>query len=85
MCEDYRAGATIDFALDRADYGHKRIACPTLVLWSSREEIYRDCDVLAIWREWASEVEGHALDVGHHLAEEAPDATFAALHAFFAL
>ncbi|MDQ4077698.1 MAG: alpha/beta hydrolase [Chloroflexota bacterium] len=83
MCEDYRAGATIDFLLDEADRGKSKIICPVLVLWSNQEALYRRNDVLAIWREWADEVEGWGLDCGHHLAEEAPDETFAALSAFF--
>ena len=84
MCEDYRAGATIDFALDEADRGTRRIECPVLVLWSSQEPLYERCDVLAIWREWATEVEGQAFDCGHYLAEEAPDETYRALRTFFA-
>ena len=39
MCEDYRAGATFDFALDEADRGTKRIACPVLVLWGGRGKL----------------------------------------------
>jgi len=84
MCEDYRAGATIDFALDEADRGKKRIACPVLVLWGGRGklgELYDD--VLGIWRGWADDVSGRALDCGHFLAEEKPDETLAELLAFF--
>ena len=33
MCEDYRAGASIDFKHDEADL-NKKIACPVLALWS---------------------------------------------------
>ena len=84
MCEDYRAGATIDFALDEADRGARRIACPTLALWGSRGALEAWYDVLAIWRDWADDVQGRALDCGHYLAEEAPDETYAALRAFFA-
>jgi haloacetate dehalogenase len=83
FCEDYRAGATIDYALDTADRGQKRITCPLLVLWSLQEELYKALDVLAIWREWANEVSGRGLDCGHHLPEEAPDETYAALYDFF--
>ena len=83
MCEDYRAGATIDFALDEADRGKRRIACPVLALWSGREELQQWYDVLAIWRDWADDVRGRALDCGHHMAEEAPDEVYAELHAFF--
>jgi len=84
MCEDYRAGVTIDFELDEADRGSKRIECPVLVLWGGRGrlgELYDD--VLAIWRGWADEVRGRPLDCGHFLAEEAPEETLAELLAFF--
>jgi haloacetate dehalogenase len=84
MCEDYRAGVTIDFELDEADRGSKRIECPVLVLWGGRGrlgELYDD--VLAIWRAWADDVGGRPLDCGHFLAEEAPEETLAELLAFF--
>ncbi|MDQ6604909.1 MAG: alpha/beta hydrolase [Chloroflexota bacterium] len=83
MCEDYRAGATMDFALDEADRGTRRIACPTLALWGHRGALDKWYDVLAIWRDWADDVRGRALDSGHYLAEEAPDETYAELRAFF--
>lgn len=82
MCEDYRAGATIDFALDEADRGTRHITCPVLALWSGRGELERWYDVLAIWRDWADHVQGRALDCGHYLAEEAPDETYTELAAF---
>jgi haloacetate dehalogenase len=84
MCEDYRAGATIDYQLDQADRGTTRIQCPVLALWSKRGQIAAWYDVLAIWRDWADDVRGSAIDSGHYLAEEAPDATLAALQTFFA-
>jgi len=83
MCEDYRAGATYDRALDDADRGTRTIACPVLVLWAGRGEVGRWYDPLAIWRDWASDVQGAAIDCGHYLAEEAPEETYARLHAFF--
>jgi haloacetate dehalogenase len=82
MCEDYRAGATYDFQLDEQDRGQKKIACPVLALWSGRGALAQWYDVLAIWRDWADQVEGRAIDCGHYLAEEAPDDTFGALNAF---
>jgi haloacetate dehalogenase len=84
MCEDYRAGATIDYQLDEADRGARRIQCPVLALWGKRGPLAEWYDVLAIWRDWADDVRGHAIDSGHYLAEEAPDATATALRAFFA-
>jgi haloacetate dehalogenase len=85
FCEDYRAGATIDLALDEADYGRKKIICPLLALWGGRDDLpglYGD--ILAIWRAWADDVRGQAIDSRHHLPEEAPDETFQALYQFFA-
>ncbi|HEX8683093.1 MAG TPA: hypothetical protein VF707_12315 [Ardenticatenaceae bacterium] len=83
MCEDYRAGATFDYALEEANRGKRRIACPVLALWSLQGELEEWYDVLAIWHDWADDVRGRALDCGHYLAEEAPDETYAELHAFF--
>ena len=36
ICEDYRAGVTIDCELDEADRGNRKIACPVLALWGTR-------------------------------------------------
>jgi haloacetate dehalogenase len=84
MCEDYRAGATIDYQLDEADRGSKRIECPMQVLWGKQGQLETWYDVPSIWRDWANDVSGQAIDAGHYLAEEAPDQTFSALHLFFA-
>ena len=83
MCEDYRAGATIDFQLDEADRGKRSIECPVLALWSGREELGRWFDVLGVWNQWADDVRGRALDCGHFLAEEAPEETYEELRTFF--
>ncbi len=84
MCEDYRAGLTVDRAADDADHAAgRRISCPTLVLWSAKddmEDLYGD--PLAIWRSWADDVTGHAIDSGHHVAEEAPEQLAESLLAF---
>jgi haloacetate dehalogenase len=81
-CEDYRAAASIDLAHDEADMA-RRIDCPLLVLWGARGFVARSYDVLATWRERAAEVHGQALDCGHFLPEEAPDAVCVALLGFF--
>ncbi|MEU8317377.1 alpha/beta hydrolase [Nonomuraea sp. NPDC048881] len=84
MCEDYRAGLTVDRAADDADRAaSRRLTCPTLFLWTSKddmEDLYGD--PLAIWRTWADDVTGHPIDSGHHVAEEAPDELAASLLAF---
>ncbi len=81
-CEDYRAGASIDLADDRAD-ADKRIACPLLVLWGGKGIMHRHYDVLATWRDKADDVRGAALPCGHFLPEEAPQETWRALREFF--
>jgi haloacetate dehalogenase len=83
MCEDYRAGATIDFELDEAERGKRRFSCPVLALWSGHDELGRWFDVLDVWRGWADDVRGRALDGGHFLAEEVPEETYEELRKFF--
>ncbi len=80
-CEDYRAGASIDLA-DHAADREKRIECPLLVLWGARAVVHDLYDPLAVWREWATDVEGAPVDCGHYLPEEAPDETLRMLQAF---
>jgi haloacetate dehalogenase len=84
MCEDYRAGATIDVELDDADRSAGRqIGCPALVLWAARGGLPRFYgDVVAVWRAWAPDVRGTALDASHFLAEDRPEDTAAQLLAF---
>jgi haloacetate dehalogenase len=85
MCEDYRAGTTFDFELDEADRkAGNRIQCPLLALWGTKGHMERWYGVLEVWRAWADDVQGHALDCGHYLPEEAPEATLAALMPFLA-
>src|SRR5665213_3318081 len=82
-CEDYRAAATYDFALDEADRGKKKIAAPLLALWAEQGQVGKWYDVLAVWRDWADDVRGHAIDAGHFMPEEAPLETYDALREFF--
>ena len=84
MCEDYRAGATIDRAMDEITReAGDRIGAPVLALWSAREELDGLCDVLEVWRAWATDVRGRSIDCGHYLAEERPDEVAEDLTAFF--
>jgi haloacetate dehalogenase len=84
MCEDYRAGAGIDFEHDLADMGAgNRIECPVLVLWGARAKLAEWYDMLELWRGWAGDVRGRALACGHYLAEEAPVETAEELSGFF--
>lgn len=81
-CEDYRAGATIDYELDAADFGKRKVECPMLALWGQRPNT-PPRDLLPTWREWATDVRGGPIPSGHFLAEEAPEETAAALLEFF--
>lgn len=86
-CEDYRAGATHDRQADADDLAAGRtIACPALILTGDR---YLDQSVetaLDAWRRtFAPGATGTVIPSGHFLAEENPDATLAALEAFFAV
>ena len=80
-CEDYRAGASVDFALDEADFGKRKIACPTLVMYG---RFIARLSPLEVWRQWADEVTARELSCGHFLPEEAPEETLSALREFLA-
>jgi haloacetate dehalogenase len=74
ICEDYRAGASIDRELDEADrVAGNRIEVPLLALWGSRGALpFLYDDVVAIWRDWAGDVSGAAIDATHFLVEDQP-------------
>jgi haloacetate dehalogenase len=84
MVEDYRAGLGVDREHEESDRRAGRtVRCPTLFLWSARddmEDLYGD--PLAVWRPWADDLRGFAIDSGHHVAEENPAALATALHRF---
>lgn len=80
-CEDYRAGATIDLVHDAADLNQK-ISCPVLILWGQRGAWPKLYDVLAVWRERASNVSGKEMPTGHFIAEENPQLLLEELNKF---
>lgn len=81
-CEDYRAGASIDMSDDEKDRNRK-ISTPLLVLWGEKGFVNRTYDVLNIWKEYALDVSGEALDCGHFLPEEKPKEVSQKLKEFF--
>ncbi|NDZ13855.1 alpha/beta hydrolase [Variovorax sp. WS11] len=90
ICEEYRAAATIDRAHDQADLAAgRRIGCPVLALWGAGGALDTwyagEGGPLALWRAWADDVQGHAIDAGHFFPEEAPGPTAEALRRFFFL
>ena len=85
MCEDYRAGATIDRRLDDADRGRRTIACPVLALWGSDGALPRFYDdPLDLWRVYAPQVTGRAVEgASHFLVEDVPGVVAQELLTFF--
>lgn len=85
MLEDYRAGLGLGRVHDETDRAAgRRLACPTLVVWATRDDpepLYDDLP--AIWRAWADDFRVQSLDCGHHMAEDAPDELAATLLDFF--
>jgi haloacetate dehalogenase len=81
MCEDYRAGGSIDFEHDGADLD-KKVQCPLLVLWGENGSVAGRYDALQIWGERAAQVSGREMPGGHSFQESHPSETVAALRAF---
>jgi haloacetate dehalogenase len=86
VCEDYRAGATIDYEMDTSDYeaGH-RITCPVLVIVGGASHTATLYDYEGAWSAYVTDlVRCAVLPCGHYPAEQAPDETYAELRAFLA-
>ena len=86
MCEDYRAGASVDRGIDDADRGRRTIACPALALWGADGALPRFYDdPLALWRGYAPDITGRAIPrASHFLVEDNPGEVAEELLAFFA-
>ncbi|HWT51923.1 MAG TPA: hypothetical protein VN113_07060, partial [Caulobacter sp.] len=89
ICEEYRAGASLDRIHDEADRREgRRISCPVLALWSATgalEHWYAaDGGPLGLWRGWADAVEGRPVEGGHFFPEEFPERTAERLRRFLA-
>ncbi|ADZ71843.1 alpha/beta fold hydrolase [Polymorphum gilvum] len=83
MCDDYRAGAFVDFEHDAADRAAgRRIAAPLLALWGGTGIAQGADTPLDVWRQWADDASGEAIDSGHFVAEENPAALLALLVPF---
>jgi haloacetate dehalogenase len=72
MCEDYRAGASIDLHHDAQD-ADKKIDVDLMLLWGKKNPIWENFHMTATWRGYASRIQGQPIDCGHYLAEEAPE------------
>ena len=85
MCEDYRAAATVDLAMDTADFlAGRKVECPALVLWGEKSHTAHHHDVRAEWPRYCAKLAGmHALACGHYPVEQAPEETYGLLAGFF--
>ncbi len=84
IAADYRASAGIDLAHDQADVAAGlKLAQPLHVLWGEQGAVGRNFDVMACWRERASQVTGRAVTCSHYIAEELPQVTLSEAHSFF--
>jgi haloacetate dehalogenase len=85
ICEDYRAGATVDRAHDDEDRGRRTIGCPVRVLWGGAGALpFFYEDPLELWRPYAPGATGRAVEgASHFLVEDSPDEVAAELAAFF--
>jgi haloacetate dehalogenase len=85
VCEDYRAAATLDFAMDTADFeaGHK-VTCPVLVLWGDKSHVEQYFNPREAWPLYATNVVQYiVVPAGHYPQEQAPDEVYTALDRFF--
>lgn len=76
VCEDYRAGASVDREHDDADRAAARtIPCPLHTLWAGDGALPRFyADPLEPWRPYAPHTTGRAIaGASHFLVEDAPD------------
>jgi haloacetate dehalogenase len=86
MCEDYRACATVDLAMDTVDFkAGRKIKCPVQLLWGATGAVGRNHKPADVWKDYAADIsDAQALPCGHYLSEEAPEETYAAMRQFFA-
>jgi haloacetate dehalogenase len=83
MCEDYRAGASIDRRLDLVDQRRgASITAPLLFVWSKLGFPAATDDPLSLWKAWAQNLTGAEVNCGHFMPEENPEALLAAAGPF---
>ncbi len=85
VCEDYRAGATLDFEMDKQDFeAGRKITCPVLVIVGGSSHTSKFYSFEDAWRKYVTNlVRCVALPCGHYPAEQAPEETYQELQEFF--
>jgi haloacetate dehalogenase len=83
-CADFRSALGVDLVHDdESACAGQKVECPALVLWGAQSFVGRGNEPLSVWQQYATDVRGDALPVGHFVPEEAPDLVTAALRDFF--
>lgn len=83
ICEEYRAGESIDRRLDALDLAAgKKITAPTLVLWGANGLVEKFFQPLTLWQLFCTDVQGASLPCGHFIPEEAPKPLMEELRTF---
>lgn len=83
ICEEYRAGETVDMVLDAQDLAQgRKIQADTLVLWGANGLVERFFRPLECWTQFCDRVQGRSLPCGHFIPEEAPLHLLEAVEAF---
>ncbi len=83
VCEDYRATLTLDFEMDKADFGQRKIKCPVLHLWGSNSHVGRNFKPVEAWAPWCEDVRGWSIPTGHYPSEHRPDLIYPTFWEFF--
>jgi haloacetate dehalogenase len=85
VCEDYRAGITVDYEMDRADFEAKRrIECPAAIYWGELSHTEKFFDPRAAWPQYCANITRlKPLPCGHYPAEQVPDQVYGELYSFF--
>lgn len=86
MCEDYRAGASIDMEESRQDIAAGRhIRCPLRLYWAKHGVIEQCYDAIGEWKavHATGDVDGHVVDCGHNIPEELPNELVKYIQEFF--
>ncbi|OBS24462.1 hypothetical protein FPOA_05004 [Fusarium poae] len=86
MCNDYRASATLDLEEARQDLKNgRKIKSPLLVLWGKHGVIEKCFDAIKEWKDVTEDgvsVQGHSVDSGHYIPEQAPGEVVASIKEF---
>lgn len=85
VCEDYRAGATIDLQMDTADFeAGRKVQPPALIIWGQQSHTAHHHDPTIEWPKYCANIERMVpLPCGHYPTEQAPKETLAEFLNFF--